>query len=147
MSFIVFGEFELYEYTPKVLAIPTVKSVKDSATTKIQPDTDKDPEEPILGDEEFGAATEIGIPEDPTEEYRLPVPKLIYANRNPRTPCPECRPYIGTVWQLGNQPRVPRHEGCYCFYQHTYQYETKNRPRFPHKPENIAHMDAKVVRL
>ena|GEM_PF-3655068 len=115
-------------------------------TTKILPDADKMLDDPILGDEFFGQEQdEAPIPEDPTDIDTIEFPRLVYANRNPRTPCPICRPYIGTVWQHGCQPRLPRHEHCYCYYQETYVYETKNKNRFRHDPQNQAAMEDKLM--
>lgn len=139
-----FGEYELTEYTPKTLSIPKWTALQDSAgktTVKIQPGADKYKPDPEDGDELYGVGDEVDIPEDPTDFYLLPEPRLVYANRNPGQPCPICRAWIGTVWQRGNQPRVPKHDHCYCYYQETWQPESKNRPRFRHKPKNLAQMD------
>ena len=75
---------------------------------KVMPETDKDPPTAEAGDEIWGnLGDETGDPEDPSAPIVVELPRLIYGNRNPRRPCPVCRPYVGTVWQLGCQPRIP----------------------------------------
>lgn len=57
------------------------------------------------------------------------VKQFIYKNRNPRgTICPECRRWLDHAFDEGFwRPRLPRHAGCYCFYQQVYV----NRPDTP----------------
>ncbi len=111
-----------------------------------QPPTDTPPDDPVDGDELFeNENDETPEPEDPAEQITIQIPRLIYANRNPRTPCPVCQPLVGTVWQPGCQPRLPRHDHCMCFYQEAYLTETKNRNRFRHKPQNQAAPEDKLI--
>ena len=131
--------------TLRIPSFDTLTLIK-TRPTKIMPDTDKDLPTAEVGDEYYGNENdEADPPEDPSEQLTQELPRLIYANRNPRSPCPICRPYVGTVWQLGCQPRVPRHGHCYCYYQEVWVYETKNKNRFPIDPLNQAHMDAKLL--
>ena len=127
-----------------IIITPILRTIKINPVL-YQPPTDTPPEVPIVGDELYGVADEALPPEDPAEEETLEIQRLVYASRNPRTPCPVCKPMLGTVWQLGCQPRLPRHDNCMCFYQETWTIETKNRPRFKHKPANQAAAEPKLI--
>jgi hypothetical protein len=129
-----------------VYRLPTWSTLQDvTRPVKVMPETDKDPPTAEAGDEIFGNENdETGAPEDPSDWITVETPRLIYANRKPRSPCPHCQPYIDTIWQPGCQPRVPRHDGCYCYYQQVYTWETKNKNRFPTDPVNQASMDDKL---
>jgi hypothetical protein len=47
----------------------------------------------------------------------MPEYGYLYLNDNPRGPCVECRPDVGLVFAEHERPAVPRHEGCYCYYE------------------------------
>ena len=87
-------------------------------TVRIDPDVDEPPPDPELGDE-YTPADEAPIPEDPADSEVLDEPNLIYANHSPGQACPECQRLLGTVWKKGEQPRLPRHDHCDCYYIET----------------------------
>jgi hypothetical protein len=132
----------------KDIFVPVAQlAIAPSKRPRIMPDTDARPPTPEAGDELFGAeGDEADPPEDESEILYEEQPNLYYTNKNPRgKPCRECKRLIGTTWKAGNQPRLPRHPGCYCYYQYTYNPIEPEEPRFEFAPRNQARAEPKLL--
>ena len=127
--------------TYATLRIPKRLIEARTRTIRIDPDVDEPPPDPELGDE-YTPDDEATPPEDPDPTEVLDEPNLIYASHSPGSACPECRRLLGTVWKKGQQPRLPRHDRCNCYYIETWSWILRKKRRLSvagniSKPESI----------